>query len=790
MITPLNLLTVFTGMKTAQKNRKDAILAADLELRNRMKSTAFEYKLKADIEKLKADIASSADNADMFSEKLVYENSENPSMNYNFGIPKFYTGDKKASLEKEAEAGMKFFNQNMDTITKIFAGTNDAHKKTIINHLIPAQSLWMRSNNYIENGKEFKGNLATVAPIMATNALGKEFLKYSIAPIENLQDFITATTEAAKKISLNTGVSQENLSISIEENENGQTVANATVHEDADAAKVMQEVKLFATDFVKEGKAKNPRFLIQFKDIPDVTNTDKTSTAVDHENFLVQAYNLYGRIPDLDGKSFFQAMHETIDPNAKNKIDLSEDEMLNFKNLIESNYIQIGDVVDALAPFVNSKVHNTEYFTETSSGLFKGITNRNLGDAKIGLEGAAAVRKTMGAIINLMGPEEFNAWIDANPRDAYLFRDYDAEGGQTTRMTGQSLKIAGAFAALPENAKNLYKTAIDFYNAYRNVEKPEDIGNDYYFGQQEQGFLDIYENNPDSELVAEAARKHGQSVKEFIKQEEIARNKIKARLVKINKLDQVNAQAAFLTYTLAYQYASFLQGGTGGRTISDQDIENMLNMFNQRGFTTIGGSLSGFAQALKLTHNASGLLRHLNSTDPQKFIAATWVYQNLKDDFEPTAKRAFREYMDLGLGTGIGTLEGGSKDDKATQPEAETSSAFVVLVEGDPILKANPNLKVGQMMPTSEYNKMLKGSQQTSTTGENIDKTYKLELDREGIEERLKEKGGYEKIINMLGLNEMSDSMGEEGLIKFLLENKGKELIVNKDGMYGGFVGE
>ena len=102
MITPLNLLTVFTGMKTTQKNRKDAILAADLELRNKIKSTAYEYGLKADIEKLKADIASSADNADMFSEKLVYENSENPSMNYNFGIPKFYTGDKKASLEKEA----------------------------------------------------------------------------------------------------------------------------------------------------------------------------------------------------------------------------------------------------------------------------------------------------------------------------------------------------------------------------------------------------------------------------------------------------------------------------------------------------------------------------------------------------------------------------------------------------------------------------------------------------------------------------------------------------------------
>ena len=778
MITPLNLLTVFTGMKTAQKDRKDKLLTADLELRNRMKAANYEYGLKANLEEFKASIANSVENADMFSEKLVYENSENPSMNYNFGIPKFYTGDKKASLGKEAEAGMKFFNQNMDTITKIFAGTNDAHKKTIINHLIPAQSLWMRSNNYIENGKEFKGNLATVAPTMASNALGKEFLKFSITPIEDLQGFMTAATEAAKNISLNTGVSQENLSVIIEENESGQTVANTTVHKDANTATVMQQVKTFATDFVPNEQAKNPRFLVQFKDVPDVTGADKTSTAVDHENFLVQAYNLYGKIPGLEGKAFFQAMHETIDPNAKNSIDLSEAEMLNFRNLVQANYIQIGDVVDAVAPFVNSKLYNEKYFSDTTAGLFKSTTDRNLGDARIGLEGAAAVRKTMSAIINLMNEEEFNSWLDTNPRDAYLFRDYDAEGKQTTRMTGKSLQIAGALAALPENAKNLYKTALDFYDAYRGVEKSEDIGNDYYFGQQEQGFIDIYENNPESELVAEAAKKQGQSVKQFIKQEKLARDKIKARLVKINKLDQVNAQAAFLTYTLAYQYASFLQGGTGGRTISDQDIENMLNMFNQRGFTTIGGSLSGFAQALKLTHNASGLLRHLNSNDPQKFVAATWVYQNLKDDFEPSAKRAFREYMDLDLGTGVGTLGSKSEIDKAAKLENETPSAFVVITENDPILKANPNLKAGDMIPSLKYNEMLKGSQQTSTT----QKTLKLEgYDANSITEET-----YQDLLNVTGL----DDMGLEKLKKFLLENKGKTIKFNEDNTYGGFVGE
>ena len=40
------------------------------------------------------------------------------------------------------------------------------------------------------------------------------------------------------------------------------------------------------------------------------------------------------------------------------------------------------------------------------------------------------------------------------------------------------------------------------------------------------------------------------------------------------------AQRNFHKYMLAYQLAAAIQGGTGGRTISDQDVENILNSFN------------------------------------------------------------------------------------------------------------------------------------------------------------------------------------------------------------------
>ena len=75
---------------------------------------------------------------------------------------------------------------------------------------------------------------------------------------------------------------------------------------------------------------------------------------------------------------------------------------------------------------------------------------------------------------------------------------------------------------------------------------------------------------------------------EYIAKENEAKERNDATLDKIIAQMQQNddikmkkfAQRNFHKYMLAYQLAAAIQGGTGGRTISDQDVENILNAFN------------------------------------------------------------------------------------------------------------------------------------------------------------------------------------------------------------------
>ena len=48
-------------------------------------------------------------------------------------------------------------------------------------------------------------------------------------------------------------------------------------------------------------------------------------------------------------------------------------------------------------------------------------------------------------------------------------------------------------------------------------------------------------------------------------------------MVSTNSITANAARRRYLNYVIAYSVASALQGGTGGRTISDQDVQNVLN---------------------------------------------------------------------------------------------------------------------------------------------------------------------------------------------------------------------
>jgi len=79
----------------------------------------------------------------------------------------------------------------------------------------------------------------------------------------------------------------------------------------------------------------------------------------------------------------------------------------------------------------------------------------------------------------------------------------------------------------------------------------------------------------------------GQSQETFQAKEAEERKKRIADLAQIQRdmvsTNSITANAArrrYLNYVIAYSVASALQGGTGGRTISDQDVQNVLNFLN------------------------------------------------------------------------------------------------------------------------------------------------------------------------------------------------------------------
>ena len=99
-----------------------------------------------------------------------------------------------------------------------------------------------------------------------------------------------------------------------------------------------------------------------------------------------------------------------------------------------------------------------------------------------------------------------------------------------------------------------------------------------------------------------------------------------------NDPDDILARRAgrlqYMKFQLAYQMASALQGGTGGRTISDQDVENMLRAMR---FTAgddtehIIASLSGIAELMRET----GVIKDYYASGPKGAYAAKLLERSI-----------------------------------------------------------------------------------------------------------------------------------------------------------------
>ena len=103
------------------------------------------------------------------------------------------------------------------------------------------------------------------------------------------------------------------------------------------------------------------------------------------------------------------------------------------------------------------------------------------------------------------------------------------------------------------------------------------------FGQGSK-FATFLDNATEADRRKEAARR-GMSYDTFMAQEAAARTELQSMFRKTSLIgdDEANLQYAlrgYYRFMTAYSLASAVQGGTGGRTISDQDVLNFLKAFN------------------------------------------------------------------------------------------------------------------------------------------------------------------------------------------------------------------
>ena len=89
-----------------------------------------------------------------------------------------------------------------------------------------------------------------------------------------------------------------------------------------------------------------------------------------------------------------------------------------------------------------------------------------------------------------------------------------------------------------------------------------------------------------------------------------------------NEVTRALAQRKYYRMMIAYQMAAAIQGGTGGRTISDQDVENILNALGGMGaFSTPEKELAGIDAALTLMQEIYQFNKHLSGSPRERNAA-------------------------------------------------------------------------------------------------------------------------------------------------------------------------
>lgn len=135
------------------------------------------------------------------------------------------------------------------------------------------------------------------------------------------------------------------------------------------------------------------------------------------------------------------------------------------------------------------------------------------------------------------------------------------------------------------------------------------------------------------------------------------------------------ATRQYYKFILAYQIAAAIQGGTGGRTISDQDVENILSAFNFDTYSTPEAELATIREARRMMTRikiVDGAYASSNVSD----VYAAMQYERMEglagDAFRPTVydivteaasklqQAGARDRGATGISTDLGSIQPGS----------------------------------------------------------------------------------------------------------------------------------
>lgn len=316
---------------------------------------------------------------------------------------------------------------------------------------------------------------------------------------------------------------------------------------------------------------------------------------VESEQPYLMQMQVLSKTPSLSGTGTVLDMaHRYYNPAIRNKKP-NTDELKQLGGILvgETDYNKKMAVVGVFSPDLNMvgsnsvfAVYNTNKFAQEKfeGKQFNDMQVQSLAEAKAGMESVRLIEQSMSLLIDNDGN-----FVKYGQRVGEALLSVSGFIATSKNLVADGLSAAGISADSPVVGK--------LFGDLEAVSKALETGD---AAAAQQAFTEFN----DYAKATSSATAGPQDAEVFKKKEAEARESNVAYLRQTikdmasgdNKLANV-ARRKYLNYIIAYSVAAALQGGTGGRTISDQDVQNVLNFLQP----------SNFATAAQEYHNLAGL---------------------------------------------------------------------------------------------------------------------------------------------------------------------------------------